>query len=210
MVLSLTDHGKPRPSKNTRLNRLLSEAHKFLQSGLSTSTKVTYRAGSRRHTQFCKEARIKPIPTTECILTLFTTHLVTHIISLATIKVYFSAVRHMHLCRGLHDHFNQQITPRLQLILRDIKRRQACTNPIRQRLPVTTQMLCQIRQLLLKRAPSYFNTTLWAMCCLAFFGFLRVSEFTIPTEGSYTPLIIYHSKILLLIAGKNPAYSNCS
>ena len=131
----------------------------------------------------------------------------THIISLAAIKVYFSAVCHMHLCRGLHDHFNQQITP---LILRDIKRRQACTNPIRQRLPVTTQMLCQIRQLLLKRAPSYFNTTLWAMCCLAFFGFLRVSEFTIPTEGSYTSLIIYHSKILLLIAGKNPAYSNCS
>jgi len=25
------------------------------------------------------------------------------------------------------------------------------------------------------------------MCCLAFFGFLRVSEFTIPTEGSYNP-----------------------
>ena len=25
------------------------------------------------------------------------------------------------------------------------------------------------------------------MCCLAFFSFLRVSEFTIPTEGSYDP-----------------------
>jgi len=33
--------------------------------------------------------------------------------------------------------------------------------------------------------PDYTNTTLWAMCCLAFFGFLRVSKLTIPTEGLY-------------------------
>ena len=43
-----------------------------------------------------------------------------------------------------------------------------------------------VRHLLAKQ-PSYGNTTLWAMCSLAFFGFLRVSEFTIPTEGSYDP-----------------------
>ena len=46
-------------------------------------------------------------------------------------------------------------------------------------------MLRKIRHLLSKRTSSYANTTLWAMCCLALFGFLRVSEFTIPTEGSY-------------------------
>ena len=28
---------------------------------------------------------------------------------------------------------------------------------------------------------------LWAMCCLALFGFLRVSEFTIPGEASFSP-----------------------
>jgi len=35
--------------------------------------------------------------------------------------------------------------------------------------------------------PSYHNITFWAMCCLPFFGFLRVSEFIIPTKGSYDP-----------------------
>jgi len=46
-------------------------------------------------------------------------------------------------------------------------------------------MLHKIRTLLKRRASSYRNVILWAMCCLAFFGFLRVSEFTIPTDGSY-------------------------
>ena len=45
-------------------------------------------------------------------------------------------------------------------------------------------MLHRIRHLLSKRTPSYAKTTLWVMCCLALFGFLKVSEFTIPTEGS--------------------------
>ena len=32
---------------------------------------------------------------------------------------------------------------------------------------------------------SYTNTMTWAACCLAFFGFLRVSEFTVPTQDRY-------------------------
>ena len=87
----------------------------------------------------------------------------------------------MHLRRDLHNHFNRQLTPRLHLILRGIRKRQACTQ---QRLLVTFQILCKLKKLLIKN-PSYYAITLWAMCCLAFFGFLRVSEFTIPTPGSY-------------------------
>jgi len=49
------------------------------------------------------------------------------------------------------------------------------------RLPITINILYS------NRAPSYSNTMLWAMCCLAFFGFLWVSEFTIPSEGFYDP-----------------------
>jgi len=75
--------------------------------------------------QFCREGGKKAVPTSENYLILFTTHQATHSISLATVKVYLSAVRHMHLRRGLHEHFNQQITPQFHLVLRGIKRRQA-------------------------------------------------------------------------------------
>ena len=168
--------------ENTYINKLLNKAQKFLQSGLTTPTKATYRAGYRNYLKFCKTAGRKPVPTSECTLSLLTTYLATRNISAATIKVYLSAVRHMHPCRGLHNHFNRQLTP---LILRGIRERQTCTRPIRQRLPVTIQILCKLKKLLIKKIFSCNAITLWAMCCLAFFGFLMVSEFAIPTPGSY-------------------------
>ena len=91
----------------------------------------------------------------------------------------------MHVSKGLHDKFNQQLTPQLQLILRGIKKHQAFTHQPRTHLPITIQILHSMRRLLSKKPPSYGNTMLWATCCLAFFGFLCVSEFTVPHEGSY-------------------------
>jgi len=95
------------PHSTLHLNGLLSKARKFLLK------KVLEFLGR------------KPFPTLECTVTLFITYLAPHKISLATIKVYLSAVWHMHLYRGLHDHLNQQLTLQFYLILRGIKRRQA-------------------------------------------------------------------------------------
>ena len=173
-------------SQDTRSHQLLSKAHKLMLTGLAKSSRNTYSAGQRRYLHFCQGAKIKAIPTSEHALMLFITHLAVSNASHGTIKVYLSAVRHMHICRGWHKHFRKQLTPRLLLILRGIKKRQADIHPGKKRLPITIQLLGRIRHLLSKQ-PSYVNTTLWVMCCLAFFGFLRVSEFTILTEGSYEP-----------------------
>ena len=42
-----------------------------------------------------------------------------------------------------------------------------------------------LKHLLSQQPSSYDNIMLWVTCCLAFCGFLRVSEFTVPTQGDY-------------------------
>ena len=188
IIVSFADSPNRSPSARTaHINKLLGNARKLLHNGLAKSSRNTYATGQRRYVKFCKMVGAKPIPTSESILTLFVTHLATSNISLRTIKVYLAAVRHIHVCKGLHKHFNQQITPRLHLILRGIQKQISSRHFTKPRLPITLPILQSIKRALSKDTPSYDNTTFWAMCCLAFFGFLRVSKFTIPGDSTYDP-----------------------
>jgi len=79
--------------------RPLSKARNFPQNGLTNSIKAAYRAGQKRYLNFCKFTGRKPFLNSECTACCGTFHntlyLATHNISLATIKVYLSAVRHI-------------------------------------------------------------------------------------------------------------------
>ena len=99
------------------------------------------------------------------------TYLATINISHTTIKVYLAGVRHMHVSAGLFSFFDKQLTPRLQLTLKGIQKNQAVTQSPRIRLPITLQLMGNIKALLAKQPSSYSNIMIWAACCLAFFGF---------------------------------------
>ena len=71
--------------------------------------------------------------------------------------------------------------------MQGIKREQLHTRPLKKRLPVTTSIMRQIKEVLLGHPHQYHNILMWAVCCTAFFGFLHCSEFTIPTQHSYDP-----------------------
>ena len=74
----------------------------------------------------------------------------------------------------------------LHLTMRGIKRKLGVTGQRKPRMPISVVTLKQIRSYI---NPSYANkldrTMFWAASALAFFGFLRSSEYTAPTVKSY-------------------------
>ena len=126
------------------------------------------------------------MPTSEDTLLLFITHLAQQGLSHATIKVYLSAVRNLHVTASLHKEFEEQLTPRLQMVMKGIKKDMSL-NFSRVRLPITIDIMQKIRRILGQKPKEHDNIMLWAACALAFFGFLRCSEFTVPSQEEYCP-----------------------
>ena len=74
---------------------------------------------------------------------------------------------------------------RLQRVLRRIKRTQGNISLLR--LPVTDDIMMVIFRALDLSLPDH--CMFWAACNLAYFGFLRSAEFTVPNLASFSPLI---------------------
>jgi len=188
ITVSFADYPKLSSSARTaHINKFLGSARKLLHNSLAKSNRNTYATGQWRYGKFCKMVGVKPISISESTLTLFVTHLATSNISLRTIKVYLAAVRHIRVCKGLHKHFNQQITPRLHLILRGIQKQLSIRDFTKPYLPITLSILRSIKTVLSKNTPCFDKTIFWTMGCLAFFSFLTVSEFAIPVDSPYDP-----------------------
>ena len=153
--------------------------------GASPSTWNTYSAGQQCYLTFCAKAHRKALPTSESALRLFVSHLADTGLTHSTIKVYLSSVHHLHVTQGQHSQFSKQLTPCLQQVLKGIKKVQAATTHPRVCRPITLEIMQGIKSVLLSLSHSYQNTMIWAACCLAFFGFLRSSNFTVPAQDHF-------------------------
>ena len=151
------------------------------------STQRLYSTGQARYYSFCLQLKHSPLPSTEQVLLLFVAHLANEGLAHSTIKVYLSALRNLHITTGHYRAFASQLTPRVELVLQGIKHTQAYQSLPRVRLPITIQLMRRMRAVLLQESHNYDNILLWAACCTAFFGFLRCSEFTVPSIQDYDP-----------------------
>ena len=90
------------------------------------------------------------------------------------------------------------------MILRGIKREQCKKQAPKTRLPITIQIMYKLRQLLQENPQDYHNLMMWAACCLAFFGFLRCSEFTTPGREDYDPQVHLQYEDIAVDCRNNP------
>ena len=182
---------------------LENQCQSFLAQGLAATTRKSYASGQRKFVNFCAQMgklnpNGSPCPTDEWTLCLFATFLAGSI-QHTSIKVYLSAVRSLHIEEGFPDPLLNCL--RLQRVVRGIKRSQGSS--LAQRLPITDSILMVVFKALDLSIPDH--CMFWAACNLAFFGFLRSAEFTVPNLASFSTTIHLNLQDVAVDSDSNPS-----
>ena len=120
------------------------------------------------------------LPASEGTLIYFSSYLARKV-KHSTIKLYLAAVRNLHISCGYGDPLLGKLL--LKKVLRGILCYQGHTRVLRQ--PVTLRVLFAIRPILLAWLGERDFSMIWAAFKLAFFCFLRCSEFTCQGTSTF-------------------------
>jgi hypothetical protein len=101
-----------------------------------------------------------------------------------------AAVKHFSVISGHVTQFKD--FNRLYLLTKGIRRAQGSSRSVAKRLPITPSLLKRISQNLFNSSRLYEDKVmLWAAIITAFFGFLRVSEYTSTHKTKFDPNITF-------------------
>ena len=146
-------------------------------------TAYNYQRMFHHYLNFCRYTCFQSTPLNQEVLCLYVSFLAARI-SYKSIKAYLAAISHH--CILLNVPVNIASMLKLHKLVRGIRRHQgnSFTRPIRQ--PITIDHLMKIYSFLgNSMLPNHDKALFWATSTLAFFGLLRVSEYTCPLVSSF-------------------------
>lgn len=160
------------------------EAQKLelLRNSVAPSTWSSYATGIRQYLNFCGMFSVNPLPLSEVILENFSASLQSRV-AYKTIKVYLCGVQFwakLHCCPVLMVDMH-----RLHYLLQGIRRVQGDKFKKLPRPPVTWELLQRICAFITSSEVPFNRDLYLAAVLLAFFGLLRVSEYTAPSSSRY-------------------------
>ena len=153
---------------------------------MAPSTWSTYFSGIRQYVSFCSMFSVDPLPLSEVTLENFSASLQLRV-AYKSIKVYLSGVQFwakLHGCPVLVADM-----PRLQYVLRGIRRFQGDKFKRAPRPPVTWALLQRVCAFVACSEAPFNRDMLLSAVLLAFFGLLRVSEYTAPSASRFDPSV---------------------
>ncbi|XP_070556104.1 uncharacterized protein [Ptychodera flava] len=184
-------NGRPRPIQrskspptvNSAVLQLESHAKAFIHNSIAGSTRKTYQVGQSNYVAFCHTHGLTPTLVTLQSTMLFITNLARNGLKFTTIRVYLAVIIRLHTEMGFKDDISNHI--RLQRTMQGIH--QSLGDQKRTRLPMTIDILVRLKEALRAHASlcNHDKLMLWSAFTMAFFGFLRVSEFTAPGSHDF-------------------------
>ena len=131
----------------------------------------------KKYGRFCKKYFFRRLPLRQSTICLYVTYLARSL-SFKSIKLYLCAVKQYALAHGFRDHLPNM--HQLHFTLCGIKRKLGATGQRKPCMPITIVLLKQIKSYIMSTYPNLIDQRMfWAASTLAFFGFLRSSEYTV-------------------------------
>lgn len=156
----------------------------YLSLSLSTNTLASYDTALRSFSIFCAQDRTVPFPLAERTLIRYICFLARRI-KYSSIKIYLSGIRFHSLIRGYKADIDSM--HKLYYVLRGIRRHHSQIYLSLQKAPILRSDLSIFYDVVSFKLSHHNGSMLQTAMSFAFYGMLRVSEFTSLSRRSFDP-----------------------